>query len=74
MSRIIIQTRAMATGVATIDMRKAVRIRPRPANSRLKMSASPTPSTHWMLTPAIVNQIVRHRALRKRSSCVISLI
>ena len=51
-SRTIIQTRAMATGVATIDIRKMVRKMPAAPNSRLKISCqADAQDAHWTPTP-----------------------
>ena len=47
-SNSIIQTNAMATGVAAMGSRKrGVRTTPRPLNSSLKIRAIPMPSTVW---------------------------
>ena len=66
----MVQTSAIATGVAIIGMTKIVRSAPRQGNWRWKTIAAGTPSTIGMTTASSVNQSVRGTDSRNRSSVV----
>jgi hypothetical protein len=51
---IIIHTRAMATGVATMGKRKIDRKKPLPRKGRLRRSAKATPRTTWSAVASTV--------------------
>ena len=63
---IIIQTREVATGVATIGRRNAVRAQRAPRKSRLRTRAITIPTAIDPATESAVNAIVRPKASQKR--------
>ena len=64
----MVQTRAMATGVAIIGRMNTVRAKPRSGKLRWKHTAAATPSTTGKNTDSAVKYSVRTTDQRNRSS------